>query len=908
MSGEKEQKFAEFSDLKRLDATHDNAESLSQDVLLGYCDEERHAMNFDDKIRSDLEINFENEKQDIIKGFIIEKKIINQDHERDKKNLINRFVKEREIILKDFQKQLEKIESRLLDSSKTNSGCKDNPDLKQLHSIEPFTRSLNADKLFWEQKPQQQTPKQNFEASEKRLFVRLDGSRTIRPEEFISNFEMEEKLESEKESLERSFRKEKERIRDILELEYERKFLREKLAHENEIKSLHSDIDHLKDLRNEVGSLWKGQASKLEAQFQNERMELEKHYIEEIERVKRKLERRHSYKLKEQQREYDECIAELKTDLKKLKTDLYETSLMSARSSEDLKEKLLKEFQEQFYNETKEIRERNERLMDEVTTLTKEKADLTRRIRELETNKENESSTIKEYSTKLNKEYQTKFQKLISEIDRLKADRRLMENSTEALQSNLTRVETERKNLENKLSLTEKTLIDCEDSTKLLRVQNKNLSQEINTLRSEKAEIQRGIEATQEKERHARVEVNKLEEELKESTNRYTLLEREKLQHEKLVLNLRRELEGILVNQKGASTKIESFESESNRLRNLLENERNENKRLHERFQQDAELLRKKDTELQKNRDDFATLKTQFEEIQAKLEICNEKLRKSDSEKISLLEKIEKVKITTDLNHKQELISVQSKYVGEFNKRLEYVKKSYEQEIEQLKNKVKCFNSNEGAAGAISIETKKKISYFKSDEVVGDTKKQDCCNWKEFPSANENYHLQTNSTNPSANRSSSNSHDNFKKQETTSNLSSERSASDSNKSFEKSFSGGWLENSNCFSAPLIKETAQNQKKLSDSCNVKTYGASVDHYTPTVQNQNSYVEKLNGNQDNFMQNMNGHQNSCLHESFNGEKHLNADPLLLSGRTNYAPENFRSFSKDQQVSLVGFTSSI
>ncbi|XP_065646639.1 chromosome partition protein Smc isoform X4 [Hydra vulgaris] len=818
--------------------THFNFDLHSKDSQLIHSGKEHDPMNFDhdpinfnDKVQPDVEANFENEKQDIVKGFMIEKKIIHQNHEQDKQNLINKFIKEREIILKDFQKQLETIESRLFEASKTKHGQRNV--VKKPSTVDS---TENHDKLIGEQKLEQQTPKQNFEACEKQLFVRLDGSRVIRPEEFILNFEMEEKLESEKDSLERNFRKEKERIKDILELEYERKFLREKLAHESEIKNLHSDIDHLKDLRYEVGSLWKGQASKLEAQFQNERMELEKHYIEEIELIKRKLERRHTLKLKEQQREYDEAITELKNDLKKLKADLYEATLNNNRYNEDLKEKLYREFQEKFYNETKAVREHNEKLNKELAKTTKEKIELARRTRELETNLENESSTIKEYASKLNHEYQIKFQKIISENEKLKAEKRLIENANEVMHSNIIRIEAEKKNLESKLCLSEKMSNDCEDSIKLLRDQNKSLSQEINTLRVEKTDVQKNIEAANEKERQTRAELKRIEEELNESTNRYIFLEREKLQQEKLVISFRREIEGNLINQKGVLSKIENYESESNRLRNLLETERNENKRLHERFQQDAELLRKKDNEIQTVKDELAALKTEYEEIRSKLEACSENLQKSNSEKASLREKIEKLKITTDLNHKQELVTVQSKYVVEFNKRLEYVKKSYEQEIEQLKSKIKCSNNKEEppVPSTISTESSKNII---NKIICGHNINQEFCNCSEAGLFNNSC---------------------FKKTESSSNNESEQmTCFDS--SFEKRFSSNVKFNNDQNKPQLtsinnenIQNTIIRNKKVDDPllfhserCSTVNTQLSQNHEHKELSNsyQNHYLSKF-----------------------------------------------------------------
>ena len=420
------------------------------------------------------------------------------------------------------------------------------------------------------------------------------------------------------------------------------------------------------------------------------RADLEKRHKDEKEKLRRRLEERHKAKLTSQQTEYDKNIDELKSELKKIKKDF--TFLKRENSSKEnvelIKLELTKKLQTNFDQETKIIREQNEKLNDELKSLTTEKYELTRKLRELESQNDNDSKLLKEYTEKANQEYDYKMQRLISQNEKLKSQLRIQEKENEEYSKKLMTFETCEKNMEGRLQITEQTISQCEDTIKAMRHENTNLSHEISLLRSEKEDLQKLLERQQGNERGLRVKMKKLENEYNDVTSRYVMLEREKLQQEKRIAYLNKEIENIHNLKKEQLIKNEGLEKELQRHRQLYEDERKENRRLHERFSQDAELLRKKDADNSAMRTQIENIKTEFESFKTKITADNSKILKIEAEKNALLDQIERIKKTENLQKKHDIITIQNTYVKEFAKRLDYVKANYEREIQALKREI----------------------------------------------------------------------------------------------------------------------------------------------------------------------------------------------------------------------------
>lgn len=627
-----------------------------------------------DKERVELTENFENEKSDIVKGFILEKKVLNREHEKEKQGLISNFVQERQKMLESFQQQVQDIEQKMSSNDNESVFNVTNESRTKTTAATKDIRSPQAGKLL----------------------IRVGGDRILTPEQFLSAMELEEKFESEKELIEKSYRKEKSKLREKLEVEYERKYLREKQSHDAELMGLHKEIDKLKNLKHEVTDMWKHQACKLEAEFFRERSALEKHFAEEKENLRKKLEERNLHKLNQQQDDYDRMIRELKNELRNIKNDVSRhddnATTGSGPSNHQTTSQIRKEIESQyrltFDNETRLIRNQNEKLNADIQALTTEKYELNRRIRDLEQHKTDESKIVKEYAEKLNKEYSEKMRRLATQNEKLKAQTAVKEKELAQLQAQMKNQENSGKKFESRLELTERTITQYEDTVTSMRRENSNLSHEINLLRKEKEELSRIITEQNEHDRMAKVDQKQTNEDLKEATKKYAMLEREKLQQDRTIANLKRELEKASNIYNEINVKITAHEKETERLRNLVEGERKENKRLHERFKNDAELLRKKDNENQAIRTQLDNIKTQFHTLKSKIESDNDKIFKMESERQMMEKHLHKLKSADAVSKKHDLLQIQNKYVKEFSKRLEYVKANYEREIFKLKETI----------------------------------------------------------------------------------------------------------------------------------------------------------------------------------------------------------------------------
>ena len=635
-------------------------------------------MSFD-KQRTGLEENFETEKNDIVQGFMLEKRILNKEHEKEKSELVSSFVKQREEMLNSFRVQVKQIEQKMEEQRSTDESRQAETNYSLQRSTDGVLSVANEPRGFTET---------NYSLPNK-VLIRVDGNR-LTPAEVLSTIELEEKFENEKDSIEKHFRKEKERIKEKIELECEKKLLREKHKHHREIRELQSDIEKLKSLKYEVAVMWKQQASKIEHEFHKERSELENHYRLENETLRKKLEEKNVLALNSQQQEYDRRINELKNELRQIKSDVKYAKNEDINDDRSLymQHEVRKQVREDFERDTKIIRQQNEKLNADVKSLTTEKYEMARKLRDVENHKENTSKVLKEYSSKISKEYDVKMQKLRSQIEKVKLQLNKCDQEKIELLAKIKAYTADGKNLQERLVIAEQTLSEYEDTVSNMRNENTNLSHEINLLRAEKDDLSKAIEKHQENERMLKIQVSNHEEESQESSGRYVLLEREKLQHERLISTLRKELETNINGRKETCKKVVLHEREADRLRQLLEAERMETKRLHERFKQDAGLLRKKDKDNEVIRAQLDNIKTEFERLQTKMSSDNEKILKSESEKELLETQLQKFKNSDSLYKKHEVVAIQSKYVKEFAKRLDYVKANYEREIKGLKKEV----------------------------------------------------------------------------------------------------------------------------------------------------------------------------------------------------------------------------
>ena len=619
-----------------------------------------------EKERTGMESRFKSEKNDILKGFLLEKKILNQEHEAEKNTLLHSFVKERQNMLNTFEQQVKDIEM----------------DIFQQNTVHRESKASNETRPKTEKKKNSQSRK-----SSKCMGDRLsEGGNHI--EEVMRDLSLEKKTICEREKHEQDYYRKLERIKEELENEFNHNLRREREKKEEQVASLHKEIDNLKNIKCSVAETWKEQASKLEEEFQKERSELGRHYKEERDKLRKKLEEKNELKLDAQKQEYDESISKLKCELQRIKSDAMKKGQDASNHFVHTQNDLIKKLQENFEMDTRVIREQNDKLTYDIKMLTSEKYELTRQIRELNDKLERESKSGVDMSANLKKEFSTKMKCLLSDNEKLKHTVKNFEGEKDNLNRKLRSCCRNAKDNVEKLSLCERTIAQCEDTITSMRNENKNLSHEINLLRTEKDDLLHKIDGKLETERSLNLDITRLHSEIKDWCNKYALLEREKLQNEKLTAKIRKESETHLSNYTQSNNKLISFENETNKLRQLYENERKENIRLHERFTHDAELIRKKDTENANTRTLLDKIKTEFEGLKGKIEYDNEKIMQIESEKHSLENIVQKLKSAESVHVKHEILAVQNKYVKEFAKRLDYVKSNYEREIQHLKHQV----------------------------------------------------------------------------------------------------------------------------------------------------------------------------------------------------------------------------
>ena len=638
--------------------------------------------------RAELTETFENEKSDIVKGFILEKRILSTEHTKEKKDLISNFVAERQRMLESFQRQVKDIEQKM-SSTATAAGNSSKPMSSSTVNKESISHQhqQNSSRLPEKVFDLSVDGKQRSEMNGK-LLIKVEGDRILTPEQFLSAMELEERFESEKEIIEKSFRKEKHQLKDKLEVEFSRKLLREKERHERDMATLHLEIDKLRNSKNDISGMCKSQESNF---FKEQRSAMERHYSEENEKLRRRLEERNESKLSAQQQEYDRMIRDLRGELRQIKKEITKSGGCSETpkpGSGELRREIELQLRGNYENEMRLVRQQNEKLNNEIQKLTTDKYDLARKLREIEFDKTNESKYLQQHTEKVGKEYADKMKKAMSHNEKLKLQISQLEKQKEELKILTKNQQNNAKGVEGRLELTERTIIQYEDTVTGLRRENSNLSHEIHLLRIEKEELSSIISQYNEQERSIKVDAQRLQHDLEDWRKKGVLMEREKLKAEKAYDLAMKEIDRSKAELKKAAARIDAHVKETDRLRNLLEGERSENKRLHERFKTDANLLRKKEGENTTTRTQLDNLKMQFETLKTKIEADNERIFKLEKERQSLQKQLDTRKNTTALQDKQQLAKVQSSYCKEFTKRMEYVKACYEREIFNLKERI----------------------------------------------------------------------------------------------------------------------------------------------------------------------------------------------------------------------------
>ncbi len=229
----------------------------------------------------------QDERDEIVRGFIIEKDYINQEHEKEKEEIVDSFIQEREELIDKFNKKVAEIEEKF-HKTQQNPSKASKPTTKRPKFVRNYT-TTNGVPLYL-----------NF------------GGENLTAEEFLSNFQLEEKYEHEHDGLERSYRDEKRNLKDRQDLECEKKLQRQKLKYESMIDDFKRIV---KDLKFEKEFLEKEYQKKTEdwkSLFEERRRGLESKYQIEQNHLRDSLEVKHNNAMAMQRDNYERMINELK--------------------------------------------------------------------------------------------------------------------------------------------------------------------------------------------------------------------------------------------------------------------------------------------------------------------------------------------------------------------------------------------------------------------------------------------------------------------------------------------------------------------------------------------------------------------------------------------------------------------
>ena len=618
--------------------------------------------------------SLENEKDSIMKGFMIEKQLMSREHEREKELLIDDFTKDRHKLIDKFRGQLEEIEEKL-------------------------DRKNGYDAEYDGESP---TNKMNTAGRKGpgAIFLKLNGDKVVTPEGFLSMLDLEDKYENDKEKLERNFRKEKRELKEKLEEDYERKLQAERFRYDFLLDEIQRDANDLKAQKRELQTQLKQQNKNLDRELSRKRSELEAKVFSEKDALGRKLEEKHLKELQIQKQSYDKLVQELKEDLIRVTTVMDEREQYFAKMyrkqreyHEDFKEKLSNDMKGEFEKEFRRFKDANETLSQNIETLKIEKEQLTQKINELERGKSEDSRILKDFSERLNTEYEIKLRNCIQENQKLKVHIEDLARENDALTQTLRDREREGKTVENELCSKSYLTKEYEEKISMLRDENTKLSSEITTLRKEKDKLSIEVDSSKKAENKSNSELAKRSDEIKDWSERCKISEREKLQLERVVSTLRGELEKLLNEKREKEQSILHANNEIGQLRKLLNDERKEQERLNHRFQQDAMLIRRKDSEQSSLKSELDDVKNDFNGLKSELVETVNKLRQAEAKNMALEAKLVRAGNTKDYALRHERVNLQQQFAKEYAKRLDEMRSNYERGTDGLRRQIHMLRS-----------------------------------------------------------------------------------------------------------------------------------------------------------------------------------------------------------------------
>ncbi|XP_065068892.1 uncharacterized protein LOC135694132 isoform X2 [Rhopilema esculentum] len=640
--------------------------------------------------------------EEIIRGFILEKDILKEEHKKEKEEIVDSLIKDRNELIDKFRKRVSELERKIGNDQGESSRPKDS-------GIYMTDKGMP-------------------------IYIKMDKNNVISAEEFLSRLRLEDKYETEKDTLERSFRDERRLLKDKLEFDYNSKLQQESSKFRLAVDDLRRTITNLKHENRRLESELKNKEQEsnvkeleMKSKFKTMKANLETSSFNEKIAIREKFEEKYAKEMDVQRERYEKIFSELKTELRSKEKEVS----MVFDSVKDYEEKVQRELRESVSKEYEfqfeKLRRENERLSAQVDKLERHKDELAGRVKELDDNNCSKMSILNEFSSRLNSEYEIRLKKTVLENESLRNKLEDLQAENQSKERALRNYEKSIKCLEEELSSKHVVINDNEEAKGYLRNEIKDFSHEIDLLRREKDELQKLLEEHRNTEKAMKNRMSLKETEANKALDNCKILEREKLNLERKMSLLGEELKQSHEESEALRRELKKFDEESGFFKEMLDKERKERNLLSERFRRDAEEIRRKESECCVLREEL-----RMRENKNEMELDNDaeridKIMELEAKNSDLQKKLNEFEEKQVIVLRKEREDIQKQFAKEFAKRIQMLKRNYEEASEGLKKEIRFLRSkiselevtvsakNLNTNGRMDNSIEKKVQFLEMD-------------------------------------------------------------------------------------------------------------------------------------------------------------------------------------------------
>lgn len=709
-----EREYLSIKDLEYLSDTTDDVASLPDESLRPYLVRSpRYSEGNAEESRlkhkqRDMGSESKDETEEIIRGFLLEKDIISQEHQKEKEDLVDSFMKDRDELIGKFRRQVSDIERKLNKEEDTRDRPKKSGSGSRAARVAHGTTRVahGATRASNETNP---------------IYIRLDEGNVISAEEFLMKLKVEDKHDIERDTLERSFRDEKRLLKEKLELDYIRKFQHERLQHDAMIEDMRIAIKELKADKSHLERELRSRGEELKGRWNSAKGKLEANFIVEQRELKDTLERKHAKEMESQRENYERLLTEMKQNFASATKSMNEKEKEISTALDKVKDyeqkvrlELSSSLQKEFDAQCEKLRLEKNRLTEQVVQLTRQKTELTGKIEEITDNNQDKMSILNQFSNRLNREYEERLKKSVLENERLHAEVESLRNENRTQDRALRDYQENAKRLEGELHSKQSLLDSYNEKKDSLRTENTDLYYEIDVLRSEKDDLVKIVESYKNMESEMKVKVSKKGSDVENVLDKCKILERERLGLERKMALLGEELQQSLSEKEILTQELQKVEHEASTVKQLLEDERKEHDRLNDRFRRDADEIRKKENECRILRDKLRNKSDRIETEITTDAVRVDKIMDVEAQNVELQKRLDHYEGKQEELLRKEREDIQKQYAREFAKRIQALRRNYEEATDGLKKQIRLLRSKVNELEA-SIRKRKRDEEAESD-------------------------------------------------------------------------------------------------------------------------------------------------------------------------------------------------